>query len=139
MADVIEDEASLIESEAALPRDPFDGDCQELQWLAEVNVGQLQQEASARQGSEVRVVVSAPKYDRHGTARPTGDPVTVFVHPAAVDLEAVREVLAAHRPDPYAGLSEEEVREVLLMEKARSDEPMTLAEMREVIRILAAG
>lgn len=126
----------MTDSEVMDVLDPFAGDSQMLKWPAEVNLGQLQVEVIAALGA-VQMAVYPPE-DASGAVLPVtaADPLVVFVSPASTDLAAMREVLAAHRPDPYYGLSPEQIRQVQLEAKVRSGADLTMEELQQAVRQL---
>lgn len=117
--------------------DPFGGDCQQFAWPRDVHVGQLQVEVSEALGEEVRVALVLP---RDGAGEPmaaSGEhPVQVFVSPSMANAEAVREVMAVHKPDPYYGLPDEERRWRQLQHKARSGADLSMDEIQEALRLM---
>lgn len=116
--------------------DPFAGDSQMLKWTSEVNLGQLQVEVIAALGP-VQMAVYPPE-DASGEVLPVSaaDPLVVFVSPASTDLAAMRAVLAAHRPDPYYGLSPDQIQQVQLEAKVRSGADLTMEELQQAVRQL---
>lgn len=119
--------------------DPFDGDSTVFAWPRDVSIGQLQIEVTAQLGENVRLAVVAP-VDEVGGPAPVDaqNPLTVFVTPTSADVAAVRQVFAAHRPDPYFGMGEEERHSAQLADKVRSGEDLTVEEMRQALRLLVS-
>lgn len=117
--------------------DPFGGDSQRFTWTRPVTVGQLQAELDETVGPQVRVAMVFPR-DSDGVEvqADTQNPITVYVTPSSADLAAVRQVLAAHRPDPYYGMSDEEREGAQLREKIASGADLTMDEMQQALRLL---
>lgn len=118
--------------------DPFEGDSRMLTWSEEVNIGQLVDELSAAL-PEVQSAVCPPQVDGVDVDVDATNPLVIFVSPSSTDLSQVRQVLAAHRPDRYYGLSEQEVQEAQLVEKINSDQQLTPAEMQMALKMLISS
>ncbi|MEU6362303.1 hypothetical protein [Streptomyces albidoflavus] len=117
--------------------DPFLGNCQQFTWPRAVHIGQLQAEVSEVMGEQVRLAIVLPVGEdgmdvEVGAARP----LTVFVTPSSADLSALRRVMAAHRPDPYYGMTDDERQRAQLEEKVRSGADLSLAEIQQALRML---
>ncbi|WP_428957923.1 hypothetical protein [Streptomyces sp. cg35] len=117
--------------------DPFDGDSQKFSWPRQVNIGQLQIEVTEALGEQVRLAFILP-VGEDGVDEPIDDdhPLVVYVTPSSADLAAVRQVMAAHRPDPYYGMSDEERQAAQLQEKVASGAELSLPEMQQALRLL---
>ncbi|MFE6000279.1 hypothetical protein ACFQ6C_26020 [Streptomyces sp. NPDC056454] len=130
---VISDEASVTAGGAG---DPFGGGSHRISWSRDVVVGQLQNEISLALGDGVRIAVAVPTdddgidYEISAQHR-----LTIFVTPASAGA-GVEEALAAHRPDPYYGMTPEEVERAQLEEKIRSGAELTMRDMQAALRIL---
>jgi hypothetical protein len=121
-------------------RDPFQGDSQRFTWAREVGVGQLQDEVIQALGPDVRVVAFLP-YDAEGAQLPVDaqNPITLCVTPSSADLAAVRQVLAAHKPDPYYGMSDEAKVQAQVREKISAGQTLTPEEMTLALQMLVAS
>lgn len=119
--------------------DPFGGDSQRFTWTRAVTVGQLQAELDETVGPEVRIAMVFPR-DSEGVEIEIDaqNPITVYVTPSSADLAAVRQVMAAHRPDPYYGMSDEERENAQLREKIASGVDLSLDEMQRALRLLVS-
>ncbi|MDQ1041379.1 hypothetical protein QFZ75_007881 [Streptomyces sp. V3I8] len=130
-----------IPQEAVRPGsiDPFGGDSQTFTWGRDVQVGQLQAELDAEVGPEVRIVVAFPR-DGEGevVAVDAQNPLTVYVTPSSADVAAVRQLMGAHKPDPYFGMSDEERQDAQLREKIAAGQDLTQQEMQRAFRLLVA-
>ncbi|MFD8648642.1 hypothetical protein [Streptomyces mirabilis] len=119
--------------------DPFGGDSQRFTWTRNVTVGQLQAELDETVGPEVRIAMVFPR-DSDGVEVEADDqnPITVYVTPSSADLAAVRQVMAAHRPDPYYGMSDEERGDAQLRVKIASGAELTMDEIQRALRLLVS-
>lgn len=145
MAGLIKNDESEPVAEAAMvnggdPKDPFLGDSQRFTWARELELGQLQAEVTEALGPQVRLAVFF-SYDGTGAQVPVGDrsPVTVYVTPSSADVAAVRQVMGAHKPDRYYGMSGEERAQAQLREKISSGQELSSREVQQALRMLIAG
>ncbi|MET7363250.1 hypothetical protein ABZS76_33100 [Streptomyces sp. NPDC005562] len=130
-----QDEASV----ATTGVDPFSGDSQRFTWPRQANIGQLQIEITEALGDQVRLAFISPRDTEGGDVEVSDEaPLIVFVTPSSADLAAVRQVMAAHRPDPYYGMSDEERQVAQLQEKIRSGADLTMEEMQKALRMLVS-
>ncbi|MCX4799575.1 hypothetical protein OG497_37610 [Streptomyces sp. NBC_01242] len=138
MAGLTKDEAASQREDAPADSfDPFGGDSQCFTWNRAVMVGQLQDELAETVGPEVRVAMLFPR-DGEGQEIEVGpqNPITVYVTPSSADLVAVRQVMGAHRPDRYYGLTDNERQDAQLREKIASGADLTQDEMQRAFRLL---
>jgi hypothetical protein len=121
-------------------KDPFLGNSQCFTWARDLGIGQLQEEVSESLSPEVRIAALFP-HDGQGELLPVDaqHPITIYVTPSSADLAAVRQVLAAHRPDPYYGMSDEERTQAHLRAKIAAGEDLTPDEMQMALRMLVTG
>lgn len=133
LTDGIGQQSAAPEGEPLDGRDPFNGDSQVLEWSGELNVGQLRTEMADALGDALQMAVWTPS-----ASDPPG-PSRVYVSPSSTDVAAVRRVLAAHKPDPYYGMSADDMTRIQLGQKARSDTPLTADEMQLAVKILFGG
>ncbi|MGA5598387.1 hypothetical protein ACPCSE_29555 [Streptomyces cellulosae] len=119
------------------PQDPFQGDSQRLSWSRDMELGQLQEEVREALGEQVQLAVLF-EHDEHHVPLPVDSehPAVIYVHPSSTDLGALRQVLAAHRPDPYYGMTEEERAQAQVREKVAAGKPLTPDEMQLAFRML---
>lgn len=138
MAGMIKDEESQPRAEGSVDSsDPFDGNSQRFTWTRSVAVGQLQTELDETVGPDVRIAMVIPTdSEGHEIAPDDKNPLTVYVTPSSVDLSAVRQVMGAHRPDPYYGMSDDERQNAQLREKIVSEVDLTPEEMQRAFRLL---
>lgn len=116
--------------------DPFGGGSHLIEWPRAVTVGQFQDEVAQACGDDVRIAVTVPTNEDGTDHTVSGQhPLKVYVS-ASADLSSVRKVLAAHRPDPYYGMSDDDVRRAQLEEKIRSDEDLTLREINQALQMM---
>jgi hypothetical protein len=66
-------------------------------------------------------------------------PITLYVTPSSADLAAVRQVLAAHKPDPYYGMTDEEKVQAQLREKIAAGQTLSSEEMTLALQMLISG
>lgn len=132
-----DEETPQREGAPADSADPFGGNSQRFTWTRSVMLGQLQDELDATVGPDVRIAMMFP-LDGEGqeTEVDAQNPITVYVTPSSADLAAVRQVMAAHRPDPYYGMSDEERQNAQLREKIASGVDLTPDEMQRAFRLL---
>lgn len=134
-----DDVAPLSEGEenGADPKDPFRGDSQRFSWTRDLELGQLQVEVTKALGPSVQLAVLY-RYDEQGNTLPVDPqhPVTVYVTPSSADLEALRQVMAVHKPDPYYGMTDEQKRQVQLKMKIAAGETLTSDEMTMALQML---
>lgn len=138
MAGMIKDDTEPQRADApADSSDPFGGDSQCFTWTRSVTVGQLQAELDETVGPEVRIAMVFPR-DAEGQEieADAKNAITVYVTPSSADLAAVRQVMAAHRPDPYYGMSDEERENAQLREKIASAVDLSQDEMQRAFRLL---
>lgn len=144
MADLMDDGAEPIPAEAAAdggdPKCPFRGDSQRLTWTRDLQIGQLQEEITEALGPDVRLAAFFP-LDEAGepVAVDAQTPVTLYVTPSSADLAGVKQVLAAHKPDPYFGMTDEEKARMQLREKIASGQALTPEETTAALQMLIAG
>jgi hypothetical protein len=145
MAGLTSDEAEPIpvvdtEDVGIDPRCPFRGDSQRFTWPRDLGIGQLQEEVTEALGPDVRLAALFP-FDADGApvAVSAQAPVTLYVTPSSADLAGVKQVLAAHKPDPYFGLSDEEKARVQLREKIASGQELTAQETTMALQMLISG
>ncbi|MFE0490235.1 hypothetical protein [Streptomyces griseoaurantiacus] len=141
MADLIKGDTEEPQGDVSSdPVDPFGGDSVRLTWAREVAVGQLQQEI-VQVLPDVRLAAAFP-LDKE-TGEPVGvsaqSPLVLYVTPSSADVAAVRQVLGAHRPDPYFGMSEEEKSQAQLKEKIAAGLDLSPQEMQTALQMLVAG
>jgi hypothetical protein len=119
--------------------DPFDGDSQRFDWPHPVSIGQLQVEVEEALGEHIRVAF-IPPVDEEGADEEVSEehPLIVYVTPSSADVTAVRQVMAAHRPDPYYGMTDEERQAVQLQEKIRSGAELSMEEIQTALRMLVS-
>lgn len=120
--------------------DPFNGDSTIVKWATGINVGQLAVELQTALGDGVQLAAYLPQ-DEGGeeTAPDESNPYVLFVSPSSVKAAAVRRVLAAHRPDPYFGMSEEDRARTQFIAKVQSPTDLSDEEMRHAVRLLMSG
>ncbi|MFH8483071.1 hypothetical protein [Streptomyces sp. NPDC018055] len=133
------DEAATLEKGPSLGGnggDPFGEGSHRIFWPRDIVVGQLQDEIRQTLGSEVQIAVSIPT-DSDGADHTVGEQhrLTIFVKPSGAG-DRVAELLAAHRPDPYYGMSDDEVKRAQLEEKVRSGAELTMKDMQAALRML---
>ncbi|THA72557.1 hypothetical protein E6R60_26885 [Streptomyces sp. A0642] len=130
---------STLSNEAAAEdsMDPFGGGSHVISWPRAVTVGQLTDEIAQALGNEVSIAVAMPT-DANGADREVSGqhPLKIFVTPPSTDLAAVKQLLAAHRPDPHYGMSDEDIKRGSLERKIRSGEELTMAEVQAALRML---
>lgn len=137
MADVTQDEEVPQDIVMPASSDPFGGDSQIFAWGREVQVGQLQAEIDASVGPQVRIAVALPRDDEGEVVEVDAqNQLTVYLTPSSADVAAVRQVMAAHRPDPYFGMTDEERQDAQLREKIASGQDLTPQEMQRAFRLL---
>ena len=132
-----EDELPQQASDPSDSSDPFGGDSQRFTWPRHVMVGQLQAELDESVGPDVRIAMVFPRDGDGQEVEADGqNPITVYVTPSSADLAAVRQVMAAHRPDPYFGMSDEDRENAQLREKIASGAELSMDEMQRALRLL---
>jgi hypothetical protein len=144
MAGLTTDDTESMPAEAAVdgtdPKCPFLGDSQRFTWSRELEMGQLQDEVTEAMGSAVRLAAFFPLDDEgNRLGVDAQNPVTVYVTPSSADLAAVKQVLAAHRPDPYYGMTDEEKAQVQLREKIAAGQALSPEEMTLALQMLISG
>ncbi|MFI0967093.1 hypothetical protein ACH4S8_37765 [Streptomyces sp. NPDC021080] len=138
MAGLIEDDEQPQQiAESTDSSDPFGGDSQRFTWDRDVQIGQLQVELdeSAAQGAHVAMIFPRDA-DGQTVQVDAQNPITVYVTPSSASLTDVRQVLAAHQPDPYFGLSDEDRENVQLREKIASGAELSMAEIQRALQLL---
>lgn len=132
-----DEETPQREGAPADSSDPFNGNSQRFTWNRSVLTGQLQAELDETVGPEVRIALVFPQ-DGEGQEieADAQNPITVYVTPSSADLTAVRQVMGAHRPDPYYGMSDDERQDAQLREKIASGLDLTPGEMQRAFRLL---
>jgi len=119
------------------PTDPFRGDSQRFTWTRALELGQLQAEVAEALGPDIQLAV-LHQYDDQDKVLPVDpkNPVTVYVTPSSVNVAALRQVMAAHRPDPYYGMTDEQKAQAQLKEKIAAGEALTSEEMTMALQML---
>lgn len=146
MAGLIKDDgAAPVPAEAMAAgggdsKDPFSGDSQRFTWPRELEMGQLQAEVTEALGPDVRLAAFF-NHDEEGAQLPVSAdrPVVIYVTPSSADLAAVKQVLAVHKPDPYYGMSPEQVQQEQLKAKIASGQELSAEEMQAALRMLISG
>lgn len=128
--------AGLTEDNARYA-DPFGGDSPFMRWPTEINVRMLTSELRAVLGDDVRLVAALPEDDNGRTVTADEDhPYVLFLSPPTVDMDVVRQLMAAHRPDSLFGLSGSDRARAELIGKAQAGEDLTPDEMQRALRFL---
>lgn len=119
------------------PKDPFRGDSQRFTWTRALELGQLQAEVAEALGSGIQLAV-LHQYDDDDRVLPVDpqNPVTIYVTPSSADIAALRQVLAAHKPDPYYGMDDEQKAQAQLKEKIAAGEALSPEEMTMALQML---
>lgn len=122
------------------PKCPFLGDSQRFTWSRDLQIGQLQDEITQAMGPAVRLAAFFPadeEGDRLGVD--AQNPVVLYVTPSSADLAAVKQVLAAHKPDLYYGMTDEEKAQAQLREKIAAGQTLSPEEMTLALQMLVSG
>ena len=117
--------------------DPFDGNSRIFSWGKDINLPQFNAELStAVPGAHMvsyRAVTNRDDVELGALpvyADITEDtPVTIFLSPSTIDANQVLALLAAHRPDPYFGMSDQQRTLVQIRAKLSNGEILTPEEM----------
>lgn len=144
MAGLMNDGAEPLSADTAADgsdsKCPFRGDSQRFTWSRDLEIGQLQEEITEALGPDVRLAAFFPLDD---AGEPVGvdpqAPVTLYVTPSSADLAGVKQVLAAHKPDPYYGMTADERARAQLREKIASGQVLTPEETTEALQMLITG
>lgn len=120
-------------------KDPFRGDSQRFAWTRNLELGQLQVEVTEALGPGIQLAV-LHQYDDQGGVLPVDPqhPVVVYVTPSSVDLAALRQVMAVHKPDPYYGMTDEQIAQAQLKTKIAAGEALSPDEMTLALQMLIA-
>lgn len=121
--------------------DPFGGNSQVVTWtLGEVNLPQFNSELQAAFPG-VQMVIYAKMSNSDDVLMGSAPvqmpvsaeaPLTIYLSPSTVDVERVKGLLGAHRPDPYFGMTPgqqalAQIRSKLASGQGLTQEEMTLA------------
>jgi hypothetical protein len=119
------------------PMCPFLGNSQRFTWSRDIEMGQLQDEVTLALGSDVRLAAFFP-LDENEAAQPVDahHPIILYVTPSSADVAAVKQVLGAHKPDPYYGMTDEEKVQAQLREKIASGQTLTPEELTLALQML---
>lgn len=131
-------EMSNVDVTAPRYRDPFGEGSPTIMWTQPLNLAQLVDEVRTSI-SNAQMVAYLPEDDEGNDVDPDADhPYVFFMAPVDIDVAAVRRVLAAHRPDPYYGMSDEQRQQTQLIAKAKSGATLTNDEIQQALRLLLA-
>lgn len=117
--------------------DPFNGDSRIFSWGKDINLPQFNTELTAAFPGTHMVsyrAVSNPDATELGAPPEYADvtedtPVTIFLSPSTIDANQVLALLAAHRPDPYFGMSDQQRALVQIKAKLATGDVLTPEEM----------
>lgn len=117
----------VVVTEDPEPIDPF-GDSKTFQVTKPVNLCQLLDEINAALDFRVQMIMSGPSEPSED------DPATLYVSPGQVDGRTVQGKIKGHDPDPYYGMSEQEIAELKIVAKIRAGEVLTPEELTTALQ-----
>jgi hypothetical protein len=125
--------------------DPFSGNSQVLTWNRDINLSQFNAElTSTLPGAQMisyQAIANVNDVLTSGAAPIWAEvsdenPVVIYLSPSTIDLTQVQALLAAHRPDPYYGMSDQERLVAQVKAKLASGEVLTPEELTIALQAL---